>query len=182
MYTLLRDEKGLSELTVALLYTAAYGSAAATAFLAGWAADRFGRRAACLAFCAIHCVASASVLSDDVGVLVAGRLAAGVGITLLWTAFESWMVAEWNARGLEGGDDHRGVGSGPGAGIAAMFGLMTTYNCITAISAGVLAHCVVLALGSKTDPFLVGMVRQSYYEPNTYIPDRADHACRRAHL
>ena len=98
MYTLLRDEKGLSETTVALLYTAAYGSAAATAFLAGWAADRFGRRAACLAFCAIHCIASASVLSDDVRVLAAGRLAAGVGITLLWTAFESWMVAEWNAR------------------------------------------------------------------------------------
>ena len=158
MYTLLRDEKGLSETTVALLYTAAYGSAAATAFLAGWAADRFGRRAAGLAFCAIHCVASASVLSDDVRVLAAGRLAAGVGITLLWTAFESWMVAEWNARGLEGGD---------GVGIAAMFGLMTTYNCITAISAGVLAHCVVLALGSKTDPFLIGMVGQSCEAPDT---------------
>ena len=163
MYTLLRDEKGLSETTVALLYTAAYGSAAATAFLAGWAADRFGRRAACLAFCAIHCVASASVLSDDVRVLAAGRLAAGVGITLLWTAFESWMVAEWNARGLEEGGAVRGTG----VGIAAMFGLTTTYNCITAISAGVLAHCVVLALGSKTDPFLIGMVGQSCEAPDT---------------
>ena len=166
MYTLLRDEKGLSEATVALLYTAAYGSAAATAFLSGWAADRFGRRAACLAFCAIHCLASASVLSGHVGVLAAGRVAAGVGITLLWTAFESWMVAEWNARGLEGGGggnmpQGRKTGAGAswvGSNIAAMFGLMTTYNCITAITAGVLAHCVVLALGSKIDPFIVGIV------------------------
>ncbi|KAK7740415.1 hypothetical protein SLS62_011132 [Diatrype stigma] len=163
MYTLLRDEKGLSESTVALLYTAAYASAAATAFVTGWLADRFGRRAACLAFCAIHCLASASVLSDDLRVLALGRVVGGVAITLLWTAFESWMVAEWNARNLDDGDEggedgEKKGGPRPGmGGLAAMFGLMTTANCITAISAGVLSHCVVLALGSKTDPFFFGM-------------------------
>ncbi len=175
MYTLLRDEKGLPARTVALLYATAYGSAAAYAAFAGVTGrltDRLGggRRAACLAFCAVHCLASASVLSGSLAVLVAGRVAGGVAIALLWTAFESWMVAEWNARGLGGGgydedgdDDEDGEGrwreQGQGmAGIGAMFGLMTTANCITAILAGFLAHCVVLALGSKTDPFLVGMV------------------------
>lgn len=171
MYTLLRDEKGLSESTVALLYTATYASAGATAVVTGWLADRFGRRAACLAFCAIHCLASASVLSDDLRVLVLGRVAGGVAINLLWTAFESWMVAEWNARNLDDGCDDNDVdddeeengGPGPGlGGLAAMFGLMTTANCITAISAGVFSHCVVLALGSKTDPFFFGMVSLWY--------------------
>ncbi|RYP57230.1 hypothetical protein DL769_009618 [Monosporascus sp. CRB-8-3] len=154
LYTLLRDEKGLPEPTVALLYTTSYASAAATAFAAGWLADRFGRRAACLAFCCVHALASASVLADALAVLFVGRVAAGIGIALLWTAFESWMVAEYNARGLGPGGDG---GGGCGFTLSAMFGLMTTANCITAILAGFLAHCVVLTLGSNTDPFLAGM-------------------------
>ncbi|RYP69026.1 hypothetical protein DL771_006352 [Monosporascus sp. 5C6A] len=156
VYTLLHDEKGLPEPTVALLYTTSYVSAAATAFVTGWLADRFGRRAACLAFCCVHALASASVLADALAILFVGRAAAGVGITLLWTAFESWMVAEYNARGLGPGGDG---GGGGGFKLSAMFGLMTTWNCITALVAGFLAHCVVLTLGSKTDPFLVGMNR-----------------------
>ncbi|RYP62040.1 hypothetical protein DL770_009652 [Monosporascus sp. CRB-9-2] len=155
VYALLRDEKGLPEPTVALLYITSYTSAAATAFATGWLADRFGRRAACLAFCCVHALASASVLADALAVLFVGRAAAGVGIALLWTAFESWMVAEYNARGLGPGGDG---GGGGGFRLSAMFGLMTTANCITAILAGFLGHCVVLALGSKTDPFLVGIV------------------------
>ncbi|RYP39500.1 hypothetical protein DL768_010707 [Monosporascus sp. mg162] len=155
MYALLCDEKGLPEPTVALLYTTSYASAAATAFVTGWLADRFGRRAACLAFCCVHALASASVLADALAVLFVGRAAAGVSIALLWTAFESWMVAEYNARGLGPGADG---GGGGGFRLSAMFGLMTTANCITAILAGFLGHCVVLALGSKTDPFLLGVV------------------------
>ncbi|RYP00694.1 hypothetical protein DL764_006432 [Monosporascus ibericus] len=155
VYTLLRDEKGLLESTVALLYTTSYTSAAATAFATGWLADRFGRRAACLAFCCVHALASASVLAGALAILFIGRAAAGVGIALLRTVFESWMVAEYNARGFGQGG---GGGDGGGFRLSAMFGLMTTANCITAILAGFLGYCVVLALGSKTGPFLVGMV------------------------
>ncbi|RYP16312.1 hypothetical protein DL765_005218 [Monosporascus sp. GIB2] len=154
IYTLLRDEKDLPEPTVALLYTTSYASAAATAFATGWLADRFGRRAACLAFCCVHALASASVLVDALAILFAGRAAAGVGIALLWSAFESWMVAEYNARGL---GPEAGGGGGSGFRLSAMFGVMTTANCITAIMAGFLAYCVVLTLGSNTGPFLVGI-------------------------
>ncbi|XDG10244.1 hypothetical protein ABKA04_009859 [Annulohypoxylon sp. FPYF3050] len=35
---------------------------------------------------------------------------------------------------------------------------MTTYNCITAIIAGVVGYCIVLVSGSKTDPFVAGVV------------------------
>ncbi|RYO76045.1 hypothetical protein DL762_002769 [Monosporascus cannonballus] len=159
MYTLLRDEKGLPEPTVALIYTMSYASAAATAFATGWLADHFGRHAACLAFCCVHALASASVLVDAIAVLFAGRAAAGVGIALLWTAFESWMVAEYNARGL---GPEAGGGGGSGFRLSAVFGIMTTANCIMTITAGFLAYCVVLALGSNTGPFLVGMVLDVY--------------------
>ncbi|KAI1840546.1 hypothetical protein JX266_013275 [Neoarthrinium moseri] len=149
LYSVLRDEKHLSPNMVAILYTATYSTAALFAPFTGILADRFGRRAACLTFCAIHSLSSLSVLSEAIPILVLGRMLGGVGITLLWTAFESWMVTEYNARGLGFGQT--------AIRLSDMFGIMTTANCINAILAGVLAHCVVLALGSKTDPFMLGL-------------------------
>ncbi|KAI1322783.1 hypothetical protein F5Y16DRAFT_28216 [Xylariaceae sp. FL0255] len=152
-YSLFRQEKSLSESTVANLYIVTYASAAVSAFFAGYLTDRFGRRSACLAFCVVHSVAAVSVCADHLAVLVGGRVLAGVALTLLWTAFESWMLAEWNARGLGRGGEEEG----DGMTLGEMFSLMTTANCTTAIIAGVLGHCVVLALGSKTNPFLLGV-------------------------
>ncbi|KAH9988004.1 MFS general substrate transporter [Xylariaceae sp. FL0662B] len=148
MYSLFRDEKGLSERTVAILYVTTYISAAASAVFTGYLADKFGRRAACLVFCIIHSLASISVLFNVVEVLIIGRVLGGIGLNLLWTVFESWMVTEYNARKLD-------QSSFP---LSSMFGIMTTSNCTTAILAGVLSHCIVLALGSKSDPFIVGVI------------------------
>ncbi|KAI1774899.1 hypothetical protein F4818DRAFT_441723 [Hypoxylon cercidicola] len=147
MYSLFKDEKALDERTVAALYVTTYVSAAASAFVTGYMADKFGRRAACLAYCGIHSLASISVRFDAIEVLVAGRVLGGIGLNLLWTVFESWMITEYNSRGLE-------QSSFP---LSAMFGIMTKYNCIAAIIAGVLSHCIVLAVGSKTSPFIVGV-------------------------
>ncbi|KAK8000862.1 hypothetical protein PG991_013084 [Apiospora marii] len=155
MYTLLKDEKNYPDRTVALLYMAAYISAAVSAPLTGYFADRIGRRTACLAYCAIHSLASLSVLSSMLEVIVVGRVLAGVGTTLLWSVFESWMVAEYNARGLGQGRCNSGLP------LSAMYGVMTTYNCITAILAGLVAHCVVLALGSKTHLFILALILDS---------------------
>jgi MFS transporter, MFS domain-containing protein family, molybdate-anion transporter len=101
------------------------------------------------------------VLFDDLPILIVGRVLGGVALTLLWTVFESWMVTEYNARGLA-------ESSLP---ISGMFGIMTTANCINAILAGVLAHCVVLALGSKSDPFIMGVVSQTEHALMRIIAD-----------
>ncbi|KAH6646538.1 hypothetical protein BKA67DRAFT_500545, partial [Truncatella angustata] len=148
MYSLLRDDKHLSPAIVAILYTATYGAAAASAPWTGYLTDRFGRRAACLCFCAIHSLATVSILFDRIEILVPGRMLGGIGLSLLWTAFESWMLSEHKSRELE-------QSSIP---MSSMFGIMTTANCMTAILAGLFAHCVVLALGSKTDPFMIGLI------------------------
>ncbi|KAI1102719.1 MFS general substrate transporter [Jackrogersella minutella] len=147
LYSLLRDEKGLDERTVATLYVATYVSAAISAFLTGYMADKFGRMTACLIFCCIHSLASVSMKFNDIKILIAGRVLGGIGLTLLWTAFESWMVTEYNARGLDRSPFQ----------LSGMFSIMTKYNCMTAILAGVVSHYIVLALGSKTNPFIVGV-------------------------
>lgn len=130
------------------MYVTAYIAAAASALVTGFLADRYGRRRACLVFCLIHTISCFSVLSDNRIVLFAGRALAGVALTLLWTVFESWMVTEYNTRGLD-------QGSIP---LSRMFGLMTTSNCMAAILGGVLGHCIVSLLGSRTIPFVAGVV------------------------
>ncbi|KAL1872027.1 hypothetical protein VTK73DRAFT_1695 [Phialemonium thermophilum] len=178
LYTLLRDEKALDESTVASLYVVGYAAAAASALCAGFLADRYGRRRACLAFCLVHALSSMSVLSDSLPVLYAGRLCAGVALTLLWTVFESWMVTEFKARGLdpccgpiapssasdmddEWSDVEKKGRIGPSGGItlSSMFGIMTTSNCAAAMLGGVLGHYIVLILGSRKYPFVAALVR-----------------------
>lgn len=150
LYPLLRDDKALPISIVVALYATAYTSAAISALGVGFLADRYGRRNACLAECVIHSLACLSVVlgSDSLPILFLGRVLAGVGLTLLWTVFESWMVTEWNARGLEG----------DGCEMSRMFGMMTTANCMTAIVGGVLGHCMVSFIGSKLWPFGAGIV------------------------
>ncbi|KAI0489974.1 MFS general substrate transporter [Xylaria cf. heliscus] len=157
MYSLFRNEKTLDEGTVSTLYISTYVAAALSALFTGYLADRFGRRRACLVLCAIHSLAAVSVCFDALPVLVAGRALGGVALSLLWTAPESWMVAEYNERGFAGHGGGGGGGGGAGLSLTSMFGVMTTAKCITAIVAGVLGHCVVFALGSKIHPFILGM-------------------------
>ncbi|KAH8886939.1 MFS general substrate transporter [Thozetella sp. PMI_491] len=151
LYSLLRDEKNLDEATVASMYVTGYIGAAVAALGTGFMADRYGRRLACLVFCLIHTAAGFSVLSDNLVVLYTGRALAGVALTLLWTVFESWMVTEYNTRGL----DRSSIS------LSRMFGLMTTSNCMAATLGGVVAHCIVLVLGSRTIPFVSGVVLEA---------------------
>ncbi|KAI0914948.1 hypothetical protein F4823DRAFT_630045 [Ustulina deusta] len=126
MYSLFRTEKTLDEATVATLYSSTYVAAAVSALFAGHLTDRFGRRRACLAFCGIHSLAAVSVCFDELPVLILGRVLGGVALTLLWTAFESWLIAEYNERGF----------ARSGLSLTSLFGIMTTSKCITAIFAG----------------------------------------------
>lgn len=153
LYPLLRDDKGLPESVVIGLYATAYTSAAVSATVTGFLADRYGRRRAGTAQCGIHVLACLMVIfgGDCLPVLFVGRVLAGTALTLLWTVFESWMVTEWKSRGL-------GRGLGEGEGLGGMFGLMTTANCMAAMVGGVLGHCMVSVLGSKLWPFWAGIV------------------------
>ncbi|KAL1870194.1 hypothetical protein Daus18300_005258 [Diaporthe australafricana] len=155
LYALLRDDRKLPESVVVGLYATAYTSAAISALGVGFLADRYGRRKACLAQCVIHACACLTIVlgNDCLPVLFLGRVLAGTALTLLWTVFESWMVTEWNARGL----DQTGVEGGHG-GLSEMFGVMTTTNCMAAIVGGLFGHCMVSALGSKMWPFWAGIV------------------------
>lgn len=155
LYTHLRDDEALPESVVIGLYATAYSSAAVSATATGFIADRYGRRRAGVAQCGIHSLACLTVIFGGgcLPVLFVGRVLAGTALTMLWTVFESWMVTEWNSRGLER--------KGEDGGLGKMFGLMTTANCMAAIVGGVVGHCMVSVLGSKLWLFWAGIVSAS---------------------
>lgn len=88
------------------------------------------------------------MLSDSLNILLLGRLLGGVSASLLYTVFESWMVAEFGARKL----DQRG------GSLSDMFGAMTTLNATVAIAAGVLSEWLVRVTGTMRAPFMASVV------------------------
>lgn len=141
------DEKGLSEETVAFLFLVGFVSAGISASFAGTFADRYGRRTACLAYCVIYSLSSFTLLADDIRILFFGRILGGVCGTLLWSVFESWLVAEFNQLMLEN--------TSPVLG--GIFSAMTVLNSLVAICAGVLAEWLVGVTGTAKAPFLASV-------------------------
>lgn len=144
MYTLYKDEKQLTEPVVAALFTTGFVCAGATASFVGALADKHGRRNACLTLCVAYAMSCLSVLSNDLTILFAGRALGGLSTTLLYSVFETWMIAEYHSRGLS-----------ECLRLEDMFGMSVTFSGVVAIVAGVVGEAVVGWSGTKVAPFVV---------------------------
>lgn len=120
-----------------------------SASFAGGLADRFGRKKACLLYCGLYIVTCLTMLSDDLLILLIGRLTGGVGTTLLFSVFEAWMISEYHERGLH---------QSSGLELSSVFGHMTTISCVVAIVSGVVGDSLVKYSGTRTWPFLAAVV------------------------
>ncbi|KAJ8112101.1 hypothetical protein OPT61_g5447 [Boeremia exigua] len=147
IYPIYKDEKGLTEEMVAFLFLIGFVSAGISASFAGTFADRYGRRTACLAYCILYSFSSFTLLADDIRVLFLGRVLGGICGTLLWSVFESWLVAEFNQLMIE---DTSAVLSG-------IFSAMTILNSLVAICAGILAEWLVRSVGTAKAPFMASV-------------------------
>ncbi|KAK4219898.1 hypothetical protein QBC37DRAFT_408762 [Rhypophila decipiens] len=77
--------------------------------------------------------------------LVLGRVLGGLSTSLLFSVFESWMVADFEARGL-------------GNNLSGMFGTMSMVNSLVAIASGVVSEWLVGISGTKKAPFMASVV------------------------
>lgn len=143
LYSLYREEHGVSSGTVSTLFTTGFLSGAVSAYATGTLADRHGRRLACLVFCATYALSCALTMVPSLPLLFAGRILGGVGTSLLFSVFESWMVTDFHARelGEKGGD------------LSRTFGVMSTLNSVVAIASGVFSEWVVSVSGTRKAPF-----------------------------
>ena len=147
MYTLYKDEKGLAESTVAVLFTTGFVVAGISASFVGSLADSYGRKAACLIFCIVYSLSCLSVISNDLLVLLAGRALGGLSTTLLYSVFETWMITEYHRRELQSC-----------LNLGSMFSWSVTLSGIVAIVSGMVGEVIVERTGTKTSPFMAAFI------------------------
>ena len=123
------------------LYLAGFASTALFGPVVGRMCDAHGRRAGTIASSLLCGLGACSTLSDVPGVLILGRLAGGVGSSLLHCAPESWLVGEAGRRGM-------GVSS-----LSETFGLAYAGDSIVAILAGQMAEAAASSSRGPTGPF-----------------------------
>ena len=85
---------GFSTGEIAQLFIAGFGSSMLFGTFVGSLADRFGRRLNCLLFGVLYSASCFTKHFNDYYALLAGRLLGGISTSILFSAFEAWMVAE----------------------------------------------------------------------------------------
>lgn len=118
LYPLYHDEHSLPPSLISTLFTTGFLSSAVAGSFIGRLADTYGRKKACLAFCAIYALSCVCTTAPSVPVLVLGRVLGGVGTSLLFSVFEGWMVSDFKAKG-------------GGEGLGVVFGRMSTVNSVS---------------------------------------------------
>lgn len=101
-----------------------------------------GRRKLCLVFCVTYTFACLCINVPYLPVLFFGRLTAGVSTSILYSAFESWLVSSANSLAI------------PSSDLSAIFGRATLVNGLVATSAGVVSNQLVSSTSSFASPFV----------------------------
>jgi MFS family permease len=93
---------GFSKKEIGQLFIAGFGASMILGTFAGSMADKYGRKMFCLAFGIAYSLSCVTKHSPDYWVLMVGRLLGGVATSLLFSVFESWMIASHFKQGFNG--------------------------------------------------------------------------------
>jgi len=107
--------------------------------------DTIGRKAGTLAFAVLYAIGALSTRSNVLGVLLLGRLAGGLGTSLLFSAPEAWLVGEHQKNKFDG------------KWLGETFGLAYAGDSLVAITAGQLASLTANSAG-PSGPFTLSVV------------------------
>ncbi|CAM9531165.1 unnamed protein product [Scytosiphon promiscuus] len=135
---------------VGTLFLTGFSSAAVFGTFLGLFVDRFGRRNGCIVFCLLEVAINVMEHIPDMRLLLLGRVLGGISTSLLFSAFESWMVSEHRKQGF------------PEEWLASTFSAATVGNGIMAVLAGVVAQVASDKLGD-IGPFQAQVVPAVLY-------------------
>ena len=145
MYTLYtKYQESNSAVSVGTLFFTGFFAAGLLGTFTGPLVDRYGRKRACLVYVALELTINSLEHLNDMSLLLLGRVLGGVSTSLLFSAFEAWMVTEHRRRGF------------PEAWIGVTFGHCAVWNGATAIVAGFAAQVAADRLGD-IGPFQLAM-------------------------
>ncbi|KAF5734965.1 molybdate-anion transporter [Tripterygium wilfordii] len=92
---------GFGKGEIGQLFIAGFGSSMLFGTIVGSLADKQGRKRACVTYCITYILSCITKHSPEYKVLMVGRILGGIATSLLFSAFESWLVAEHNKRGFD---------------------------------------------------------------------------------
>ncbi|KAJ9173771.1 hypothetical protein P3X46_016876 [Hevea brasiliensis] len=97
----LYSQYGFGKGEIGQLFIAGFGSSMLFGTIVGSLADKQGRRRACVTYCITYILSCITKHSPEYKVLMLGRVLGGIATSLLFSAFESWLVAEHFKRGFD---------------------------------------------------------------------------------
>ena len=124
----LYDSYGMSTHQIEVLFVAGFGSSMIFGTIVGSFADKFGRRNNCIIYGILYGGACITKHFNNFWVLMLGRLLGGIATSILYSAFESWMIYEHHKRGFEG------------ESLGTVFSHAVLGNSVVAIIAGLVAQ------------------------------------------
>ncbi|KAL2527504.1 Major facilitator superfamily protein [Abeliophyllum distichum] len=92
---------GFGKGEIGQLFIAGFGSSMVFGTIVGSLADKQGRKRACVTYCITYILSCFTKHSPHYKVLMVGRILGGIATSLLFSAFESWLVAEHFKRGFD---------------------------------------------------------------------------------
>jgi MFS family permease len=123
------------DMPVGTLFLTGFTSSAVFGTFVGLYVDKYGRRFGCVLFCVLEIIINTLEHFANLPLLLLGRVLGGISTSLLFSAFESWMVTEHRKRKF------------PEEWLASTQGLASTGNGVVAVLAGVLAQLAADAFG-----------------------------------
>ncbi len=132
-YGFTREDNGV-------LFIAGFGSSLVFGTWAGPMADKYGRKLNCILYGVTYILSCMTKHFPNFKILMVGRLLGGFATSILWSAFESWMVSEHLSRFDAGW-------------VGGTFSYMHTFNGIVAILSGFVAQWSVDFFEHPVAPF-----------------------------
>ncbi|KZT24851.1 DUF791-domain-containing protein [Neolentinus lepideus HHB14362 ss-1] len=142
VYSLYREQYDFPERIVAVLFVTGFMSAGLAAPLIGAWADKHGRKRMCMAFCISYTLTCVCILIPYLPILLLGRAMGGVSTSILFSAFESWLISDASSKGI------------PQADLSSIMGRATLVNGFVATAAGVASNQLVSSTESFASPFV----------------------------
>ncbi|CAF0779867.1 unnamed protein product [Adineta steineri] len=97
----LYESYGIRKHEIEVLFIAGFGSSMIFGTIVASLADKYGRRNTCLMYGILYGISCATKHFPNFYVLFFGRLLAGMATSILFSAFESWLINEHQRRNFE---------------------------------------------------------------------------------
>jgi len=148
----LYESYSLPRTDIARLFVAGFGSSMAFGTIVGSWVDEIGRKRGCQLYCILYILSCVTKHIANFWLLMLGRLTGGVATSLLFSAFEAWLIHEHGLR-----EEPVGAASPP-SDLRRTFGLMWFGSSLVAIAAGPVGDAAVglLPLTAVAGPLHVG--------------------------